>query len=197
VVDRQPRAAGSVIDQWNGLDQSGTITVPEQPHFVMAIAASPLPENAVITVGNRSKNFLDYVLHRHDASLVAPTTNHAHHAGLQTLDDIAPALQVTPRNATWSTTQHAWVLPTTATLQVHVELQGPNASRFATQAQNVLVFLDGKRIETKIAHDPHLELSVPIANNGTHILAVNWVGTNGPVAVNALRLFTSPQVAAR
>jgi hypothetical protein len=197
VVDRQPRIAGAVIDQWNGLDQSGTITVPEQPHFVMAIAASALPENAVITVGNRSTTFLAYVLHRRGASLVASTTAHAHHMGLQTLDDVAPALQVTPRNATWSTTQHAWILPPTAPLQVHVELQGPNASRFATQTQNVLVFLDGKRIDTKIAHDPGLELRVPIENQGAHILAVNWVGTNGPVAVNALRLFTSPQVAAR
>ena len=197
VVDRQPRAAGAVIDQWNGLDQSGTITVPEQPHFVMAIAASALPENVVITVGNRSTTFLDYVMHRSGTSLVATTTAHAHHMGLQTLDDVAPALQVTPRNATWSTTQHAWVLPPTATLEVQVELQGPNASRFATQTQNVLVFLDGKRIDTKIAHDPRLELHVPIENQGVHILAVNWVGTNGPVAVNALRLFTSPQVAAR
>ena len=197
VVERQPRVAGAVIDQWNGLDQSGTITVPEQPHFVMAIAASPLPENAVITVGNRSTTFVDYVLHRRGASLVVPTTAHTHHMGLQTLDDVAPALQVTPRNATWSTTQHAWMLPRTATLEVRVELQGPNATRFATQTQNVLVFLDGKRIDTKIAHDTCLELRVPIENQGVHILAVNWVGTNGPVAVNALRLFTSPQVAAR
>ncbi len=198
VVDRQPRSAGAIIDQWNGLDQSGTISVPGQPHFVMAIAASALPENAVITVGNRSTTFLDYVLHRGGTSLVAQSAAHAHHMGLQTLDDIAPALQATPRNATWSTTQHAWMLdPTAATLQVHVELQGPNASRFATETQSVLVFLDGKRVDTKIAHDPRLELRVPIESQGAHILAVNWVGTNGPVAVNALRLFTSPQVAAR
>jgi hypothetical protein len=53
VANWEPRVAGSVIEQWNGLDESGRVYLPEQAKFLFMIKARALPENAVITVGNR------------------------------------------------------------------------------------------------------------------------------------------------
>lgn len=54
VADWEPRVAGSVIEQWNGLDESGRVYLPEQPKFLFMVQAKALPENAIITVGNRT-----------------------------------------------------------------------------------------------------------------------------------------------
>ncbi len=70
IVNREPRVAGAVLDHWDGFDESGAIYVPDLPHFVMSIAASPLPEDSIITVGNRSVASLDYAAHRRGISLL-------------------------------------------------------------------------------------------------------------------------------
>lgn len=54
VANWEPRVAGSVIEQWNGLDESGRVYMPEQAKFILEIKAKALPENAIITVGNRT-----------------------------------------------------------------------------------------------------------------------------------------------
>jgi flagellar hook assembly protein FlgD len=51
IVNREPRSAGSIVENWDGFDESGTIYVPDLPNFVVAIAATSLPENAIVTVG--------------------------------------------------------------------------------------------------------------------------------------------------
>jgi hypothetical protein len=54
VANWEPRVAGSIIEQWNGLDESGRAYMPEQAKFLLWIKAKALPENAIITVGNRT-----------------------------------------------------------------------------------------------------------------------------------------------
>ncbi len=59
IVNREPRVGGSIVESWAGMDEGGTIRVSDLPNFVIAIAASALPENSVIAVGNRTARFLD------------------------------------------------------------------------------------------------------------------------------------------
>jgi flagellar hook assembly protein FlgD len=54
VLGGEPRTAGSVIDHWNGFDESGRVYLPGQPNFSISISAAALPENAIITVGKRA-----------------------------------------------------------------------------------------------------------------------------------------------
>jgi hypothetical protein len=54
IVAGEPRAAGSVIDYWNGFDEDGREYIAALPGFSISITATALPENAIITVGNRS-----------------------------------------------------------------------------------------------------------------------------------------------
>jgi hypothetical protein len=53
IVAGEPRAAGSVIDYWNGFDEDGKEYIAALPGFTISITAIALPENAIITVGNR------------------------------------------------------------------------------------------------------------------------------------------------
>jgi hypothetical protein len=54
IVAGEPRTAGSVIDHWNGFDEYGKEYIAGLPGFSISITATALPENAIITVGNRA-----------------------------------------------------------------------------------------------------------------------------------------------
>src|SRR5258708_6652987 len=55
IVNREPRIGGTIAEHWTGFDESGFIFIPDLEDFVVAIAASPLPENSIITFGNRAR----------------------------------------------------------------------------------------------------------------------------------------------
>jgi hypothetical protein len=54
LVDREPRVAGAIVESWNGLDEKGKLYLPELREFALQASAQGLPENAIITIGNRS-----------------------------------------------------------------------------------------------------------------------------------------------
>ena len=178
IVDRAPRAAGAVIEQWNGLDESGTIRVSDQPNFVVGIAATPLPENSIITIGDRSKTFLQMALTRRGKSLfTSHPMSHAHHVGLTALDDHSPSLRVAAGHVRGSK------LPLT------VSVEGPTASRFLLQHPTLFVFVDGKLLLKTPADRQSMSVSVPWHGAaGDHVVVVNWQSEFGPVAANALRI---------
>jgi hypothetical protein len=53
LVNRQPRIAGALVESWNGLDEVGKLYLPELRDFSLRAEAQGLPENAIITIGNR------------------------------------------------------------------------------------------------------------------------------------------------
>lgn len=61
VVSGKPRSGGAVIEKWSGFDESGTIRVAELPQFAIRVEVESLPPHSVITVGNRTTSYLDYV----------------------------------------------------------------------------------------------------------------------------------------
>jgi hypothetical protein len=193
VANREPRTGGSVIEQWNGLDESGTIYVPDLPNFVMAIAATLLPENAIITVGNRKQTFAEYAAReRRGESLVQRQGDgHVHHGGLTALEDIAPRLGIEAVGASWSAADKAWVTRGKK-LSMKLTLSGPSSEAFVRQGGSVVLFVDGKRVATEQATAPPMTISLPLEPKaGSPLLvAVNWVTGNGPVAANAIRLVT-------
>lgn len=69
VVAGEPRAAGSVVDVWNGFDDAGKVFLPDRPGFVVSIEVTELPEPAIMTIGNRSTTFRAYAARRKDASV--------------------------------------------------------------------------------------------------------------------------------
>ncbi len=194
VVNREPRVGGSVIETWNGLDESGTIRVSDLPNFAMAIAATPLPENSVITVGNHSVRFLDQAAERAGQSLFTYSVkDHHHHRGLSALEDVAPALRLKPRNAIWSSTERLWT-PQGESLKLSVLLDGPSAKTFARQPGHLFVYVDQEVVSKAAGGLPAMDLEIPLGklSSGPHTVTVDWASDYGPVAVNSLRLRIAP-----
>jgi hypothetical protein len=89
IVNREPRSAGKIAEHWNGFDESGTLNVADMRDFVLAIAATPLPENSVITYGNRERTFAEAAVDRTGRSIFTHhKTAGVHHEGLAVLEDI-------------------------------------------------------------------------------------------------------------
>lgn len=189
VVNRAPRPIGSVVETWRGLDESGTIYVPDVPNFVVAIAATTLPENSVITTGNRSGRFINSIGRRQGRSVLPSLPAAHHHVGLTAVEDVAPVLQSKPVGARWSATDKAWIAPDRK-LRFGISLSGPNAEGFAKQPGRVVVFV-GQQNVLDVPASPTLgEISVqlPAGTGTTHIVAVNWVTDHGPVAATSFRV---------
>ena len=190
LVNREPRTAGSVVEHWTGLDETGTFYVNQLDNFVVAIAATPLPESSVITFGNRAETFASSLARRTGASLIEHHAHsHAHHQGLQAADDITPPLRVTPRNGRWSKSEKTWLFDAPEA-RLGVSLEPHAVSTFAKQPGRVFVFVDGKKVLEVPAADAAKDLifAIPDSKLREHVVAVNWVSDYGPVAVHAFRL---------
>jgi hypothetical protein len=195
VVNREPRSAGRIAEQWSGLDESGTVLVRELPNFVLAVAATPLPESSIIAYGNRGRDFLAYAAARGGASLFASSgASHLHHAGLDTFGDVSPPLRLQPLNAKWSEKEHLWIVAGKS-LQVRATVTGASAAAFARQPATVYQFV-GTHIVAKQPSrgDDAMTLTVPASRAGSEVavVAVNWRSDYGAVAANALRVRLAP-----
>lgn len=189
LVNRSPRPAGAVIEHWRGMDESGSFRVPDLANFVIAIAATSLPENAVMTVGNRTETFVDALGRRRGTSLLTSAVHsHGHHQGLDAYDDIAPALEAEIRGARWSEAGKTWSVNAGRPL-LTIRLTGPTAARFAKQPGTVCVFVDQERVAEVPSRSDLTVMDIPVQlAKGTHTVSVNWVSSYGPVAVNSLRV---------
>ena len=191
LVNREPRPSGSVVEHWNGYDESGTVHVPSLPDFRVAVYATSLPENAIICVGNDRRKFLDVVRQRQDRSLL-PTktpTAHSHHLGLTAMQDVAPKLVIRPLNAVQEKAGGRWRVRSSS-LRFELLLEGPSAQAFAQQPGKIVVFRGSRLIREQPASLPPVEMEVrlPARSGAQDLLTVNWASDWGPAAVNSLPL---------
>jgi len=194
IVDRQPRGAGKVAEHWSGLDESASIYVPGLPGFAIAIAATPLPENSVITFGNTKRSFLEYASHRRGRSLFQHRHPAAHHAGLDIFNDVAPALTLAPLRAVYHSNERFWSV-TDSVLRLQLRADGPTAEAFVRQPGKIFVFVDSQLAATRDAGRSADLFDVPLPEAGQHVIAVNWRSDYGPVAVAVARVRVERQTA--
>jgi hypothetical protein len=188
VVNREPRTRGLIAEHWSGFDESGTVFIPDLKDFVVAIAATPLPENSIITFGNSTTRFIDRVAVRQGKSLFTLHDHNGHHFGLATLDDISPSLRIEPLNATWSAADRTWILPPREDLRLRLTVEGPNAATFRRHPATVERFVDGRRIGGEARKTSDV-VTVPIASGGgAQRVSINWNSTWGPVAANTIQV---------
>lgn len=199
LVNRAPRPASAIVESWNGLDESGAVYVPDLPHFVTAILATDLPENAVIAFGNSERTFLDVAAKRTGTSLIPPRKEHEreHHHGLTALEDISPALTVTPAGGTWDAQQKRWLIEG-ETARLNVQLSGPTAARVARQPGRIVVFVDYEYTFERRIRKSTETIEIPLGRNRpAAVVSVNWQSDYGPLAANTIRLTASPRAAER
>ena len=187
LVNREPRLSGRVIEVWNGRDETGGYYVPDLPDFVMAVAATSLPENSIIVTGGRGK-FMDTASRRVGESYFARrTSDHGHHQGLSALQDTSPNLVVTPGNASRSSETGRWTA-SGGNLEGVVTLEGPTTAAFSAEPAKLLVFVDKTLVQTLDRPAPGVRVEVPLDGlpGSEHLVAFNWVSDYGPVAVSSL-----------
>jgi hypothetical protein len=191
LVNREPRPAGAVVESWSGFDESRQIYVPDLPHFVTAILATELPENAVIAFGNRSRDFLTVAASRSASSLLPKhdAAEAEHHSGLETLEDISPQLSVETVNGYWDEGRRSWLVGE-APARLRLKLKGPTAATVARQTARVVVFVDYVQ-HSEIAVKPGsdvMTIPLPRLPAGSHVVSINWQSTRGPLAANSVRI---------
>jgi hypothetical protein len=188
VVNREPRAGGAIAEHWSGFDESGAIFIPDLKNFIVAIAASPLVENSIITFGNPTRRFVDTISSRTGASLFTRHGHGAHHAGLATADDVSPALRIQPLNARWSTAESAWLVDGTAPLRLRLIVEGPTATAFRKHPATVERFIDGQRVGGADRKTSDV-IEVPFdRRDNVQRVSVNWNSDWGPVAANTVQV---------
>jgi hypothetical protein len=190
IANREPRPSGAVVENWTGFDESGSFYVPSLPNFAVAIAATALPENAILTTGNRKEQFLERVTRRTGRSLFTySVADHHHHQALSTLDDVAPRLRVRPLNAVWSASKQRWTTNAKA-LRVAVDLEGPSSESFAKQPCELVIFVNQTRVKEIVRpkRSLRIEVTLPSVSGEPEIMAFNWASAYGPVAVSSFRV---------
>jgi hypothetical protein len=190
IVNREPRVAGAVVEKWNGFDESGTIRVSDLQHFSVSVLATSLPDNSIITRGNRGQSFLEYARRHHPAAaLVARKreTPAVHHAGLNAFEDRSPSLDVTP-SAEWDAEARAYMA--TGAVKLQLKIAGPAAAHFNAQPGRLSVYVDEARVLTQEHPSSPLALSIPSERltPGEHRIAVNWGSDYGPTAASSFLL---------
>lgn len=198
IVNREPRAGGRVVETWDGYDESGLVYVPDLPNFVASVMATSLPENAVITRGNRKESFLAWAVRRTGKSLLPPSKPpHFHHEGLTVLEDVSPQLVLRPEESVWSDAEKGWQLPGSA-VSLAIDLAGLSAPGFSRNPAKIYVFVDGKQLTIRPATAPPVALPIDLSSvaPGPHFVSVCWTSEYGPVAANTTRvLVRGPSVA--
>lgn len=189
IVNREPRVSGAIAEHWSGYDESGAIFIPDLENFVVAIAASPLPENSVSTFGNRKRAFVETLATRRGPSLLMPREHAEHHAGLTTADDTSPQLVIEPLNAIWSATDHTWILSGKDALRLRLSVKGPTAAAFRAQPATIFRFVDGRQIAPASPATKDGVIEVPLdARGGVRRVSVNWRSEWGPLAANTIQV---------
>lgn len=178
IVNREPRAAGAVVEMWNGFDESGTIRVSDLPRFVISVLATSLPDNALITVGNRRESFLDYAKRHRPAKTLVPKRRRKpthHHIGLDAFEDRSPSLRASHRHTN------------DGALRLQLEIEGASAPYFLRQPMNMSVYVDERRVLTPKPRASPLVLTIPAESlpPGERRIAVNWGSEYGPAAVSS------------
>jgi hypothetical protein len=194
IVDREPRAAGAVIETWNGYDESCTVYIPSLKNFAISILSESLPPNTLIAVGNRTETFRHYAgVHRNGSRPLygtAERTSHIpgkHHQGLSALEDYSPALTLTLRG---KKDGEGRVEVGSEPLALTVQMSPEDAKYFLRPEGELAIFIDERPLlhESGATNPAALSVSISSVPPGEHRLAVNWISGHGPMAAQVARI---------
>jgi len=189
IADREPRVGGSVIERWDGFDESGTIRVTDLPDFVVSVLATSLPEGSIITRGNHRQGFLAYARQRRPKSALEAREHAApthHHVGLNAFEDHSPTLEV---NRTWTKA---------GALELEVRVTGPNKDHFLKQPGEATIYVDDRRVLLRRKPSHPLTFSIPAKElaRGERVV-VNWDSEFGPGGTASFLLNAPSKASAR
>lgn len=188
LVDWKPRVAGQITEHWNGKDQDGLVNLLETGRFKMLITYTTLPENSIITYGNRTQDYASYkkVVQGNRFVKERPTRGGVKispHYLLARTDDHSPTVTMRFPDATKAGDSDLPVLKGKAL--VKVDLDEADRAFFADQQYEITLFLDTEfYTEQEVGYVPfNWVWDLSDVAEGEHLLTVNMTGFKDQIGV--------------
>jgi len=188
IVDWLPRVKGAVTEYWNGKDKDGLVDLLNTQKAKMIVTYFSLPENSVITYGNRNTTYRSYKKKQGKAVTLKPdrgilTENISHHYKLPRTIDYAPELTVDFSNTVEGKDNDVVTLK--GKTIVKVDLNKDDKEVFKNQQFEIAFFLDQTfYAEDEVGYTPfNWVWDLSQVEPGEHILTVNISGFRDQVGV--------------
>jgi len=176
LLDWHPKIAGEILVHWDGWDEGRTMKLWEHPNYKMVITNMELPENCIITYGNKKESYIEYnqLKTNHQNKPKGPTTTPA---TLSTM--LSPKLKISFPMAKKYTQEGIPVLNAKTLVRVEVE----NKIVVATTHYEIIFFLDENfYAEEPLGTSPYNWVwNLSKVTEGEHILTVNVVSFNDQI----------------
>lgn len=194
IVDREPRTGGTVVETWDGYDESRTIHIPSLKNFAISVLAESLPPATVVTVGSRNEGFREYASRsRLGKAPLYPFAAHPErmpgmkHDNLTALDDFSPELSV---EVAGKKDEQGRIEVGARPLALTVRMPAGQDRLFVRPEAALDVFVDEKRVLRKAGARNPSSLSIPPEEipPGEHRVTVNWISTHGPMSAQVVRV---------
>lgn len=188
LVDWKPRVAGEITEYWNGRDQDNIIDLLNHLRFKMLITYFALPENSIITYGNRNINYREYKKSLKAQRPVKERTVRTDvlispHYQLSRTVDYSPKLKLSFSNVKEYERGDIPVLQDKTLIKV--EIDEPDKSFFVNQQYEITLFLDTEfYAEQEMGYVPfNWVWDLSGVNEGEHILTINMSGFKDQIGV--------------
>ncbi len=178
LVDWKPRVEGVVTEYWNGKDKDNLVDIYNNPKFKMIIAYFTLPENSVISFGNKIHTYREYKRalvtarprKRERASSIAEIS---HHYDIPRTEDYSPELKVDLVNTQGKDENGNDILK--GKTLVKVELDDEDRALFTNQQFEIVFFLDNEfYAEDEAGYTPfNWVWDMSNVDEGEHLFTVN------------------------
>lgn len=180
LVDWKPRITGAITEYFNGKDQDNLINLWDQPRFKMIVTYFTLPENSVITYGNKNINYIDYKKTREGNRPIKPQKARiidpkkvSYHFNLLRINDYSPEVLMTFPQTSNTDPEGVPILKDKTI--VRVELAEKDKKYFTEQQYEITFFLDTKfYAEEEVGYSPfNWTWDLTDVEPGDHTLTVN------------------------
>ena len=193
LVDWEPRVAGEITEHWDGRDRDDLIDLFEHPRFKMLITYFALPENSVITYGNKNVNYRTYkkLVRTERPAKSRPARPNAvlsPHYQLPRTADYAPALKL--KCSPIKEGDETGVLVLQDKTVVTIDIEEDDKAFFINQQYEITLFLDNEfYAEQEMGYVPYNWVwDLSDVNAGDYILTVNVSGFKDQIGVISRRI---------
>jgi hypothetical protein len=193
LVDWKPRVSGEITEPWNGRDKDNLIDLLNHPRFKMLITYFALPENSMITYGNKAVSYRAY---KQSLKQKGPAKNRPDRAGVL----LSPHYSL-PRTADYSprlkmdfsdiqTYEQGDVPVLRAKTLIKVDIDELDKSFFVNQQYEITFFLDNEfYAEQEVGYAPfNWVWDLSDVNEGEHLVTVNMSGFKDQIGVLSKRV---------
>ena len=195
-VDWEPRAKGLHREPWDGKDQEKLIEVMQRPNYQVRVTYYTLPENTIITRGNKSLPFLKYKQQSEAPLPLTPQKSSAVSGSVlrsplfskRLIFSKAPPLEISFPGATRN---ESHIVLLSSRFTVRAELPQRWQEALQSKLYEIYFFLNGKFLmEVPDIHLPY-ETAVNIKEYqpGLQVLTVNIIDMQGQVGIRSTQVY--------